>query len=329
MRPLFLFIPERTVMTRHPAFPSLIAAPLVVLLIADASAAPPPADLEKVIVERDIVYGDAGSRPLKLDVIRPRQPAESPLPVIAYIHGGGWRGGNKERETVRLLPYAAGGHYFCVSIEYRLTGEASWPAQIHDCKAAIRWLKANAQKYDVDPNRIAAWGSSAGGHLVSLLGTTGDLAELEGACGSPGHSTRVTCVVDFSGPSDLTAMLTSPDVTEQIKSRVTDLIGGPLEARRKEAVAGSPMSYVSADDAPILVVQATKDPLVPLEQGERFHQALKKAGVDSTLIVIRGTDHGSSIRNPEVLRRTTAFFDRHLRGKKAEIPVEPIEGNNP
>jgi len=316
-------------MTRHPAFPALIAALLVLPLIADTSAGPPPADLEKVIVERDIVYGDAGNRPLKLDVIRPRQPAESPLPVIAYVHGGGWYGGNKERETVRLSPLAAGGHYFCVSIEYRLTGEASWPAQIHDCKAAIRWLKAHAEKYDLDPNRIAAWGSSAGGHLVSLLGTTGDLAELEGACGSPGRSTRVACVVDFSGPSDLTAMLTSPDVTEHIKGRVTHLIGGPLEARRNAAVAGSPMTYVSADDAPILVVQATKDPLVPLEQGERFHQALKKAGVDSTLIVIRGTDHGSSIRNPEVLRRTTAFFDRHLRGKKVEIPVEPIEGNNP
>lgn len=316
-------------MTRHSGRLLLIAALLVVLLSADTSASPPLADSEKVIIERDVVYGDAGNRPLKLDVIRPRQPAESPLPVIAYIHGGGWRTGNKERETVRLLPFAASGDYFCVSIEYRLTGEASWPAQIHDCKAAIRWLKANAEKYDLDPDRLAAWGSSAGGHLVSFLGTTGDLAQLEGACGSPGYSTRVTCVVDFSGPSDLTAMLTSPEVTENVKSMVTHLIGGPLEKRRKEAVAGSPMTYVSADDAPILVVQGTKDPLVPFEQGERFHKALKEAGVDSTLIVIRGTDHGSSIRNPEVLQRTGAFFDRHLRGKKVEIPVEPIQGKNP
>jgi acetyl esterase/lipase len=320
---------EEIIMRQYSTCLPPIAAILAAFLSADASTGPPLPDRDKVIIERDIVYGDAGNRPLKLDIIRPRQPAESPLPVIAYIHGGGWRGGNKERETVRLLPFAASGNYFCVSIEYRLSHEASWPAQIHDCKAAIRWLKASAEKYDIDSDRLAAWGSSAGGHLVSLLGTTGDLAELEGCCGSPGYSTRVTCVVDFSGPSDLTAMLTSPKVTKDVKSMVTNLIGGPLDERKNEAVAGSPRTYVSAGDVPILVVQATKDPLVPFDQGELFHNALTKCGVDSTLIVIHGTDHGSSIRNPEVLKRTSAFFDRHLRGKKVEIPVEPIRGENP
>jgi len=304
----------------------LLASLLVLLLLGDGLAGPPPAGFDKVIVERDIVYGDAGNRPLKLDIVRPKKPAESPLPVIAYIHGGGWRAGNKERETVRLLPFAASGNYFCVSIEYRLSGEAQWPAQIHDCKAAIRWLKANAGKYGFDPNRIAAWGSSAGGHLVSLLGTTGDLDQLEGSCGWPDYSTRVKCVVDFSGPSDLTAMLTSPKVTGNVKRMVTNLLGGPLEERKKEAVAASPMTHVSADDVPILIVQGTKDPLVPFEQGDLFHKALKKAGVDSTLIVIQGKDHGSSIRNPEVLKRTGEFFDKHLRGRNVEISTEPIQG---
>lgn len=295
----------------------------------DVSATASSADSKKVTVERDIVYGNAGNRPLRLDIIRPKDPAESPLPVIAYIHGGGWRNGSKERETGRLVPFAASGNYFCVAIEYRLTGEASWPAQIHDCKAAIRWLKANADKYDYDPKRLAAWGSSAGGHLVSLLGTTADLAELEGNCGSPDYSSQVTCVVDFSGPSNFPAMFTSPDVPKNIKEAVAALLGGPLDERREEAVAASPMTYVSPDDAPILIVQATKDPLVPLEQGTQFHEALKADGVDSTLIIIEGTDHGSSIRNREVLERAQAFFERHLRGKQVEISVEPIQGRNP
>ena len=168
--------------------------------------AKPPVIPPNVVVERDVQYGKAGDRPLLLDIIRPKQESRSPRPVIAFIHGGGWRGGDKTSALGNLLPCASFGNYFCVSIEYRLSNVATWPAQIHDCKAAIRWIKANAAKYNIDAEKIGVWGSSAGGHLVSMLGVSGGVKELEGDCGTPGQSSRVACVVDFCGPSDFLAI---------------------------------------------------------------------------------------------------------------------------
>ena len=173
----------------------------------------PPVIPPNVVVQHDVRYGKAGDRPLLLDIIRPKEDSAAPRPVIAFIHGGGWRGGDKASAMGNLLPFAAFGNYFCVSIEYRLSGVATWPAQIHDCKAAIRWLKANAKQYNIDPEKIGVWGGSAGGHLVSMLGVSGGAKELEGDCGSPEQSSRVACVVDFCGPSDFMAIARVKDGT--------------------------------------------------------------------------------------------------------------------
>jgi acetyl esterase/lipase len=281
---------------------------------------------DSVVYERDVQYGAAGDRALKLDVIRPRAESKSPRPVVVWIHGGGWSGGDKSSGLGLLMSYALRGDYVCFSVGYRLSGEAKWPAQIHDCKAAIRWIKANAEKYNIDPQRIGVWGSSAGGHLVSLLGTSGDVKELEGNNGSPDRSSRVACVVDFCGPSDLPNFFKAKN-DGGARRPIVGLLGGTVEEKAAEAVAASPVTYVTKDDAPILIVHGTEDFLVPIAQAETLYDAARKAGVEATFIKMDGGGHG--IGGPEIARRVTAFFDKQLLGKKADVSVEPIKVEPP
>lgn len=283
---------------------------------------------DSVVVERDVQYGKAGERPLKLDLVLPRKSSEKPLPAIVFIHGGAWRAGDKAGGIWNVMRFVASGSYVGASVGYRLTGEAIWPAQIHDCKAAIRWLKANAKKYHIDPEKIGVWGSSAGGHLVSLLGTSGDVKELEGDCGSSDQSSRVACVVDFCGPSDFLAFakakrtgpLPSP---ADSRSPESILLGGPVEEKKDVARQASPVTYASADDPPFLIVHGTEDPIVPPQQAELLHAALKKAGTSPVLLKVHGAGHG--LGGPEVLRRVETFLDKHLRGVDVTIEDETVE----
>lgn len=274
-----------------------------------------------VVLQRDVEYGRAGDRALYLDILRPEKPAEKPLPVIVFIHGGAWRAGNKAAGLPRLVPFVASGKYVGVSVGYRLSDEAVWPAQIHDCKAAIRYLRANAEKLGIDPEKIGVWGPSAGGHLVALLGTSGGVEELEGDCGSPGQSSRVSCVVDFCGPSDFTRILRLPGGAAP--EAVTALLGGPLEQKRAEAIAASPVTHATRDDPPFLIVHGTQDTTVPISQAEVLYQRLKQAGVDVTFVKIEGGGHG--IGGAEIQNRVQAFFDKHLRGVDVEVSAEPIQ----
>jgi acetyl esterase/lipase len=317
----------------------LVSAVLVVLILcANAWSQPPsgakpkgggkpPVIPESVVVERDVEYGKAGDVSLKLDIVRPKEPSEKPRPVIVFIHGGGWSGGNKESAVGQLIPFAASGNYLCATVEYRLSGVATWPAQIHDCKAAIRWLKANAEKYNIDPKQIGVWGSSAGGHLVSMLGVSNGVAELEGHCGSPGLSSRVACVVDYCGPSDFPAIARVKNSTEQrAYDPVSKLLGGPVEEKKEAALSASPVTYASKDAAPLLIVHGTNDTTVPLEQAELLYAALKKAGAEATFVKIIGGTHGvPGSGGPELLKRVQAFFDKHLRGQNVEVSDQPIE----
>ena len=265
-----------------------------------------------VDVTRDVEYGRAGDRSLKLDIYQPKQRAADPLPVIVWIHGGGWRNGNKSSGS-RLINFVATGNYVGVSVGYRLSGESLWPAQINDCKAAIRWIRANAKQQGIDPKRIGVWGSSAGGHLVSLLGTSSDIKALDGNNGSPNASSRVACVVDFCGPADMA-------VFKHV--RLDQLFGKPFDARQEEAKSASPASYVTKDDPPFLIVHGTNDRTVPLAQAELFHDKLKKAGVDVTFVRIKGGGHG--IGGAEVMKRVTGFFGKHLRGEDIKVSDTPI-----
>ena len=280
--------------------------PLVLLAIATGPVAPPqdrqggpriPDDVELI---RDVEYGNGDGRPLRLHVVRPKERPESPLPAIVWVHGGAWLGGSRDGGIGRLVPMARRG-YVGASIEYRLSPEAAFPAQIEDCKAAVRFLRAHADEYGIDPERIGAWGASAGGHLVALLGTTGGVEPLEGTGGNPDQSSRVQAVVDFYGPADLLRMGDEPSRIDHDAPNSPEalLIGGAVPENPEKARAASPITYVTSDDPPFLIVHGDRDDVVPPGQSVLLRDALEAAGVPATLQVVEGAGHGWT-RRPEV-----------------------------
>jgi acetyl esterase/lipase len=256
---------------------------------------------EGVKVLRDLAYVTGGHERNKLDLYLPEK-SDHPLPLIVWIHGGGWQAGSKDRcPGVRLI--AKG--YAVASINYRFSQDAIFPAQIEDCKAAIRWLRANAQKYQLDPEHIGVWGGSAGGHLVALLGTTAAVKALEGSGGNPEQSSRVQAVVDWYGPANFLTI-------ESLSTR-SNLIGGDLQENKEKSAQASPVTYVSRDAAPFLIMHGDKDERVPLSQSQELAESLKKAGVEVTLVVVPGAVHGSQFNEPENMQRIEDFFNKHLR----------------
>jgi len=273
---------------------------------------------ENVRAMLDIPYAATDNPRQCLDLLLPKTAKSmEPLPVIAFIHGGGWKSGSKDRGHGRVMQFVARGEYAGVSIGYRLTNEAAWPAQIHDCKAAIRWIRANAKTHNLDPDRIAVMGCSAGGHLAAMLGTSGDLKQLEGTLGeNRGVSSRVTCVVNQYGPSDFLMIDHTP-------RNLAELLGGTVEEKKQTAEEASPITWVSADDPPFLMIHGTKDPVVPIRQSERLAETLKKQHVEALFIHVNEGAHGE-FRSPELNRRIGLFFDRHLRGREVDIPQSPV-----
>jgi len=277
---------------------------------------------QTVRIELDLPYAATENVRQRLDLYLPKaRKHNKPLPVVAHLHGGGWQFGNKSGGYRYVGPLVESGEYAGVSIGYRLTNEACWPAQIHDCKAAIRWLRANAAKYNLDPDRIGVTGTSAGGHLSAMLGTSGNDTNLEGTLGEhTKQSSRVTCVVDHFGPSDFRAFLMVLDPT----LAVTKLLGGPPRDKLDLALAASPVTHVTSDDAPFLLIHGTRDPIVPFGQSEVLYAALIKAKVDAKLVAVEGGGHGN-FGSAEVAARMRAFFDKHLRGQSVTISDEPIQ----
>ena len=221
---------------------------------------------EPITFELDIPYADSDNPRQRLDLYLPKNPNSNKLPVIVFFHGGGWMKGDKSKEAGRLMPFLRTGQYAGVSADYRLSGEAQWPAQIHDCKAAIRWLRANASKYGLDADHIGVWGISAGAHLVLMLGVSGDVPELEGEIGPyKGVSSKVAAVENFFGVADLLAIIGQPGHIDSTRSDdpVAKLIGGGLHENPEKAKAASPITYVTANDPPVLTVHGTKDRTVP------------------------------------------------------------------
>jgi acetyl esterase/lipase len=259
-------------------------------------------------VQRDLEYVPGGHARNKLDLYLPAKTGHG-LPVIVWIHGGGWAWGDKADDFPAISFVNKG--FAVASINYRFTHHAIFPAQIEDCKAAIRWLRANAKKYSLDPNHIGVWGASAGGHLVSLLGTSGGVKELEGKGGNLDQSSRVQCVVDFFGPSDFTKMGGWQDKPD---SPMAHLVGGPVRDKKEAAARANPITYISKDAPPFLIVHGDKDPAVPMIQSELLDEALRKAGVESTLIRVVGGAHGGpGFINAENRKKIEAFFEKHLK----------------
>lgn len=276
-----------------------------------------------MIAARDLNYAGNHNWRQTLDVFVPVKQPDKPLPLIVFIHGGGWEGGSKNSGGA-LLPLIQDGAYIGASINYRLTNEGGHPAQIHDCKAAIRWLRAHAKNYNIDKERIGVFGISAGGHLVSMLGTSGDVKEMEGTVGGNlDQGSRVNCVVNFCGPADLLTFGKQGSIIdpEDAKSAVGKLIGGKVSERREVAISASPSTYISKDDPPFLHIHGTADNLVPYAQPVEFEQKLRAAGVSSILLTGQKAPH--VFYSAELVKNIRTFLDNHLRG----IPGEVKEGS--
>ena len=263
-----------------------------------------------------------------VDVYLPKKRnSEKPLPVIALIHGGGWVNGDRLGYAAQAIQLARTGDYAAVTVGYRLTKEAHWPAQVHDCKAAIRWIRAHAKELNLDPDKIAVWGSSAGGHLSSLLGTSGDVKELEGDLGPhTSFSSRVQCVVNLCGPEDFSQALMFDKEGKPIwkDDAVSGLLGGNAQEKPAEAKAASPVTHVSKDDPPFITFHGTKDQRVAFLHAMMIHEALGKAGVTSAVIPITDGGH-SSVSHPEVKTRGQQFTDKVLRGIETTIETSPLQ----
>lgn len=262
------------------------------------------------VVHRDLQYAQAGEKKLLLDLYLPEKP-DGPLPVIVGIHGGGWANGSKQGGPGRFLA----AHGFAVAcINYRLSGEAIFPAQIEDCKSAVRWLRANADKYGLDPDRFGAMGHSAGGHLTSLLATSGGVKEFDQGA-NLAFSSRVQAACPLSGPTDLLQMDAHAPPDARLKhdapgSPESRLIGGPIQKNKKRAARANPITYIDAKDPPFLIIHGSADPLVPVHQAKLLHEALSSKGVESTLHVVEGAGHGVGSR--EVNAAAARFFQKHL-----------------
>ena len=270
---------------------------------------------EGVKVYRDIAYVADGHERQKLDLYIPDEGEN--LPLIIWIHGGAWLGGDKAHYNPR--EYLKSG-YAGASINYRLSQHATFPAQIEDVKAAVRWLRANAETYRLDPDRFAAWGSSAGGHLVAMLGTTGDVNEFE--VGEHLEvSSRVQAVVDYYGPTDFLQMDAHrlPDglVHDAPDSPESKLVGGPIQEHKDRVAKANPITYVSEDDSPFLIIHGDQDKLVPYQQSVLLKDALEKTGVPVTFYKVEGGGHGW-FRDPKVPELTKAFLEKHLKPTKSQ-----------
>lgn len=262
----------------------------------------------------DVRYGTGGNEPLLLDILRPNPPPAAPMPAAIYIHGGGWQSGTR-KPPANGLPHrnatlVAHG-FFTVSISYRLSTVAKWPAALHDGKAAVRWLRAHTDEYGVDPERIGVWGHSAGGHLAAMLALTWDVPELEGDGGNAGVSSGTQAAVPLAGAYDLSKFRRPDGPTARF-------LGAPAPTVPEIARAASPLTYVRADAPPLFVVHGEKDEIVPFAQATVFTEAMHATGADATLLPIPGADHlfGTNAFDQkyrtDVNAAALAFFQRHL-----------------
>ena len=263
---------------------------------------------ETVAFERDIEYANPQDTHLQLDMARPKE-GQGPFPAIVCIHGGGFRAGTRDGYDKTCLMLAEHG-YVAVTITYRLAPAHQFPAAVLDCKAAVRWLRANAAKYRIDPARIGAMGGSAGGHLAQFLGVTAGVKEFEGE-GNLEQSSAVSCVVNYYGPEDFTKSYgKSVDAAEVLPL----FFGGNLDTKRREHIVGSPLYWVTPDAAATLLIHGTKDDHVDYEQATLMLDRLKAAMVECDLLTLDGAGHGfKGDFAKKAEDAMLAWFDKHLK----------------
>jgi acetyl esterase/lipase len=289
-------------------------------------------------MEKDVPYVPGGDPAQILDVYFPDTPPASPRPLIVYIHGGGWRAGSKF--PCPLLHMVEKG-YIVASVEYRFSPKAVFPAQIQDCQAALRWLRARHREFHFNPDRVGVLGTSAGGHLCALLGTAGGKNLFPTLGPHPAESDRVQAVCDVFGPTDFSSVIRQaardPNVRNvfQFNSPAdpySSLIGAPLDHPEKTR-AVSPLFHVSPDCPPFLILHGTHDALVPIAQSATFAEALRAKGVPVWFQILPGSGHGGpAFTHPAIAKLTLQFFEKHLKDTgpapelvpESEVAVPPI-----
>ncbi|MBD3275631.1 MAG: prolyl oligopeptidase family serine peptidase [Candidatus Marinimicrobia bacterium] len=299
---------------------SICSAFAVLTFFSFAAAQEPPELPEGYVMQRDLVYHQTDSRDLKLDIYYSRESPE-PLPLVILVHGGAWRAGSKD--GVGLNSGLINKGYAVAAINYRLSQEAIFPAQIIDCKVALRYLRAHAKEFNINPRRFGAMGWSAGGHLVALLGTAEDHPDWEQGDHLE-YSSRVQAVADFYGPTDFLRM---NDIEGTIDHDAPDspesqLIGGPIQENKKKVRAANPITYAAPYNPPFLILHGKEDRTVPPNQSKLLHQALQKAGVESRLILIDSAGHGGE-RFRKYQPKVNAFFDEHLLHSDRDVEPQP------
>lgn len=291
-----------------PRFP--LAALLLSLFASPLLAQKDPPVPDSVTFARGVEYTNPDNQHLQLNLARPK--GVGPFPCVLFIHGGGFRAGSREGYNGQIIRLAEKG-YVAATVSYRLAPKYPFPAAIHDTKAAVRWLRATATKYAIDPNRIGVTGGSAGGHLAQFLAVTGDVKEFEGDGGNPTQSSTVKCVVNFYGPSDFTKSYgKSVDAAEVLPL----FLGGNLDKARPLHIRASPLYWVTPNAAPTLCVHGTADKYVAFEQAEWLVDKLKAASVDAELLKMDGAGHGFKGHDAETAEAAMiAFFEKHLKKK--------------
>jgi len=281
---------------------------------------PPGVEFVQDVIYATVENGDGSDHDLAMNVFFPKANDEL-LPAIIYMHGGGFVQGDRNIGNQPSAILAQGGYFAC-TISYRLIDKARLPAAMHDAKAAVRFLRANAEELGIDPDRIGVWGHSAGGHLAAYLGTTGNNPETHGEVGEfDGSSSDVACVVDFFGTSDLVEFARAGSRTEQMTRR---LLGAAAQERILERLRRvSPITWIDAGDPPFLIIHGDQDRVVPIEQSQLLDAKLRESGIPSELIVVEGAGHG--VNDTGIMIRAVEFFDTHLGGAAAETVRQVYE----
>ncbi|MCM2313791.1 MAG: alpha/beta hydrolase [Thermoanaerobaculia bacterium] len=300
-----------------------IAGLLVFAVLASAALAAPgdgagPGAFPESSVYPAMEFARADGQSLFLDLFVPS--GRGPFPVIVSVHGGSWASGTRD-QGLAILQLDRG--YAVANMDYRLAPASTWPAQVEDAKAAVRWLRANSGRFALDPGRIGVMGLSAGGHIGAVLGTSHGVTALEGIeLGNGGYSSEVQAVVDYFGPSDLLklkqqALPCMPGDPNDPAEAPSQLLGCTLPLCPEKAATANPITYVTPDDPPFLLLHGTSDCLVPWQQSQILHDALRKAGVRSKLIVIPFATHGDPLfLAPPIQQQVNEFLDEHLKGPR-------------
>jgi acetyl esterase/lipase len=286
-----------------------IAAALLslIMLVSRSHAASPPQQAQ-VVIENDIEYARPEGTPLQLNLARPAA-GSGPFPAVVFIHGGGFRAGTRQGYDGLIRRLAEHG-FVAVTVTYRLAPRHPFPAAVHDVKSAVRWLRKNAEKYHIDPDRIGATGASAGGTLAQLLGVTEGVSMLEGE-ENPGYRSEVQCVVNVYGANDFTQSYgKSVDAHEVLPL----WLGGDLKTQRRRHIEASPLYWVTPTAAPTLILHGTKDNYVAYEQAVWLYDKMKATACDVELITFEGAGHG--FRGDDAKRADDAliaYFEKKLK----------------